>query len=322
MRAIKWALGNSILHSLASLALMILIIIYFGQHYHVTPRCDPLDAITVNATCVPERELNVNCTQAKDPCKVPYYLPEFGTCDPQQAIGGTACNDICSVPDAVTTVCDNTGTCAPTDPTECRGYCQENADCNASLPFNTFWIGVNDSIVNVPIYWNYQCLCYLNMAEQFVLDLFWFEDDASTGVLVGGVRCVDYLDPTFAETYKDCLTMTRYLLDPTLMPIQYYLNNSGQTSQFGLCVYTYNCAVLNQTALLPAKKRSIDGTTLQQQQRPALLKTLQNTVVVDDHLQDVAHDLVIRAQTSPLFQQPQVQQQQQQRQKRTVLVTT
>ncbi len=256
--------GTSTLRIALSVVILILVAIYFGRTYNkagaqVTCDSGSLAAnVSVNVTCDDGRVITPTCQPPESPCKVGYYSPLYDACPVEQAVGGSPCTSVCYVPDATTTVCDSTGTCAG-DATECGGYCQTDADCNATMPVNLNWFGVNDTEGDVPIFWNYMYTCFFNKCELFTLDLLWHP--LQTGILVAGAfPCRDYLDTAFLDAKLDnCLVMERFLLDPNLTLPMYYLNLSATPGdQFSMCSFSYGCSTLNQTAI-PDKKREVEG---------------------------------------------------------------
>jgi hypothetical protein len=143
------------------------------------------------------------------------------------------------------------------------------------------------------------------MAELFVLDLFWQEGknpplaEENFGVLVSGsVPCSNYLDQTFWQQYKDCLTVTRFLLDPNVTLYQYYLNYSDATTQFALCSITWNCAILNQSAIYiaPTFKRALHEDAMAPV--PSLLATLDGTPVYHPQAEAAALEMLVEAKKS------------------------
>ena len=262
--ASKWNVaGSAILFALAATVFGLVLANYLKAKNNAASCTPENSTVTVNATCVETRIVNSTlCGNVDAPCQVPYYVPEHNVCDPQSAVGGTACDNKCYVPDAESTVCDDQGQCTG-NMTECKGYCTVAADCNTSLPLNPFWVGVNDSEANVPVFWWNDCMCWANMAEQFALIMFWQQDpfDAAGDAIGAGLRCKDLLDFDFVAQYESCLDISILLLDPLVTPNEHYLNVNTTdfthcNNQFALCSYAWNCAILNQT-FFPATRRSL-----------------------------------------------------------------
>jgi hypothetical protein len=250
------------LGGLVNLTLMVLIIVFFARYYHLaTPTPTPCETVnvTVNSTCDDGRILEVTCNDPQNACRLGYIIPDIDACVLEDAPTGTACSSPCYVPDAATTACDNiTGGCTG-DVTECRGYCDAETDLNATIPFNDFWIGVNESASDMPIFWNYGHVCYWNRAILFVLQLWWSSNTGNTGEPVGAYsRCEDYLALDFDTTVAaGCLDITLELLSANLTNPVHYLNDTEAVPQFALCIYKYKCAALNQTAIEDGKKRML-----------------------------------------------------------------
>jgi hypothetical protein len=223
--------------------------------YNVT--CD--DNRTLDSACIPldQSTLNLGCTLG-------YSLPGYGACVTAEAPPGSPCTSVCYIDDAVTLGCDNiTGACVG-DVTECRGYCtsSDEEDWNTTLPVELFWETVIDFETSAPVFWNYAYDCYWNAIRLFTLDLGWLSEESDISNLgnIVGLRadCRDYLDATFLDERGDCLVISEHLLDPTVTPPEYYLNNTVAPPQFRVCIFLYQCAALNQTAIHDVK-RDVDG---------------------------------------------------------------
>ncbi len=264
--ASKWTLAGAVfVTALVATVFGLVLANYLKTKGHHAVCVAENDTLVVNSTCQPTRVINDTlCGNTDDPCKVAYYLTDMNVCQPEDAPGGIPCIDKCyaSVHGLPSAFCDNEGHCTG-DATHCKGYCLTADECDGLLPLNPFWVGVNDSQANVPIFWWNDCMCWANMAEQFALILFWQQsvDDPAGDAIGAGLRCKDLLDFDFVEQYESCLGIDLYLLDANATPPQYYLNvnlteHPNCHSQFAFCAYTWNCAVLNQT-FFPATRRSL-----------------------------------------------------------------
>jgi hypothetical protein len=220
-----------------------------GNYTLNSSACAPTQVL--DAGCVPSETLDTGCTLG-------YLWPDHGVCGPTvQAPTGTPCQSLCYVEDATTTACDNvTGACNG-NVTESLGYCDPETDLNATIPFEPFWLTVLDPVNTLPVFWNYAYDCYLNSARLFTLDLVWTTQPDNQGEIVAArTACKDYLNATFWAERGGCLTIEDMWLDPAVMPIEYYLNETDPLPTFRLCTFLYASAALNQTAIdeLPTKR--------------------------------------------------------------------
>lgn len=255
-----WAGVGSGLAFLASVTVMILSIIGWTL---VPPGTAPATATnyTYNATtCAPNATLDSRCVPLEvldTGCTLGTYWPDHNVCGPTlQAPTGTACQSLCYVEDATTTQCDNvTGACNG-NVTESRGWCNEETDLNATIPIETWWFDVVDPDNLLPVFWNYAYNCYLNTVRLFTLDMAWTTNPSNQGEFVGRSACKDYLNATFWAERGGCLTIEEMWLDPTVTPIEHYLNSTDELPTFRLCTFLFTSAALNQTAIdeLPSKR--------------------------------------------------------------------
>jgi hypothetical protein len=265
-----WAGVSSGLIHVAGLIVLILSILAWTLRPSSTPTtaADVTYNYTYNSSdCAPVAELDASCVPLETlntGCTLGYLWTEHGVCgQATQAPTGTPCQSLCYVEDAVTTACDNvTGECNG-NTTESRGYCNEETDLNATIPFDTVWLTITDPVNFDPVVWNYAYDCYLNMVRLFILDLVWTAQEENTGEVVGArSACSDYLDADFWALRGDCLTIEGMWLDPTVTPLEHYLNNSASPPQFRLCTFLYASATLNQSAIVlspSTKKRDVGG---------------------------------------------------------------
>ncbi len=216
--------------------------------------------VTVDVVCAEERVLSDACRPDPmvAPCKLGYLLPEYGACETVTAPPGTACSSICHVPDAQSAVCDGAaGNCVVADLMECAGMCTTNdtSVLNASLPFETAWIGVTEGVqTGLLVVWSFEHMCYYNRTMLFVLAPYWMASTSNTGDMVGYTSCEDFLVSSWVADHAPCLNIKRYLIDPNMTDPVHFFNDTAQPVQFSLCRIFYDCAQL----ILPfADKRAI-----------------------------------------------------------------
>jgi hypothetical protein len=262
-----WAGVGGGLAFAASVTVMILAILGWAMRPPLTPAAAG-DATTTNYTlnssaCAPTQVLDDACVPLETldtGCTLGYLWPDHGVCGPTvQAPTGTACQSLCYIEDATTTACDNmTGACNG-NVTESRGYCTLETDLNATIPFELLWLTVTGPINEYPVFWNYAYNCYLNVVRLFTLDMVWTTDPQNQGEVVGAfTACKDFLNATFWAERGSCLTIEETYLDPTVTPIEHYLNDTNTLQQFRLCTFLYTNAALNQSAIgQPPVKRTL-----------------------------------------------------------------
>jgi hypothetical protein len=257
---IRVGLREYALQWLAAVLALVCLGLVIAVFAHFNPRRPQGACSGAAATCDDQRVLDsVGCGGT---CRTGYRLPVENVCLPTIAPAGTSCADACHVENATGTSCGASGACASAHPPDCRGYCTSDADCAAIIPLNPFWLTEVDPLDNERIFLNHKHVCYYNKCELFTLDRFWQAETQNYGTAVAGYnRCDDYLDAAFVEARGGCLTKARYLLSPNLTNAAFYPPSFSATpSQFSMCLFYYDCAAINQLAIL--KRDQADGASL------------------------------------------------------------
>lgn len=239
--------ASSLGSSLMTVALFVAVLVHFILNANPVPMpcVEPPDCGSVQPTNgVVAEECPTN-----DACAVGYYFPDYGICIPKTVPNGTACTNVCYVDDAETTACNQHGVCEG-DPSECRGFCEANSDCNASIPLNPVFVDDLGGIL-----WNYRYLCVAARCELFTLDLYWQQEPLNYGETISGyLRCEDFLNVTWAEERADCLFQEDFLLDHNFTDGFFPDNTPARPSQFRMCTFHYKCAPFDPDLL----KRTLD----------------------------------------------------------------
>lgn len=330
MKELRWVVGTSTVTTLLSTAVLIIVIILMALRYNVSqdsvctvPGGD--ENITVDATCVEERELNDTCIPTDlngyplDNCTVGYYLTnQDNVCQHEAAPGGTPCVNRCYVDGAVSTACDYQGNCTGSDPTECLGFCETDADCNASIPVNTWWLTHNVSaFITVNTLVSYSYNCFLNACRLFTLDHYAMSGVEETTALSSQsivavaalMDCSYFLDVNWAGDRLGCLTTESYLIDPNLTnPINGSFDVPTQPPdppgriyiepqwQYRLCSFSMNCAPLNTTGVDKKRKRRTYDMPLSSYLKPVNANSKQEEVSPwSEYMARGARKLLIKA---------------------------
>lgn len=215
---------------------------------------------TVDAACNNALIANATlCDQTTD-CLRGFASPVGDACVYYPRPAGTAnCSSACYTRPGGpgnTTRCDGDGRCIG-DAADCFGACDVNLDCNARFNFNsallntfdpvTFWTGAS---------WYNPFGCLFNRCVGLVLDI--FSATTARPLFAGNItyewtplgalnECRDYLMPEHRETYKECLSTERYLLDATIIR-SYNLFSGGTYAnstfpfQMSVCIFSFSCA--------------------------------------------------------------------------------
>lgn len=259
-----------------------LVAAYFAQTYYTScakpvnvlvpepvPAPEPTPAvIAINVTCTDGRIQASNCS-TPNPCEVGYYIPIDalaqdergpGACVHEQAVGGTTCDNKCYVANANSTTCDGAGGCTG-DVTECGGYCTAAADCNATMPINADWVGVLSSpdfdSATRYVFWRYDYECYYNRCVLSMLVRYWGSNRTMDHQAAAALdTCNDFLNATFVADKGDCLQSEFFLLASNMTNASHYEGTTAYPSQYGMCTLWYDCATMNQTAMVA--KRSTE----------------------------------------------------------------
>jgi hypothetical protein len=245
---VYWTAFNTVL----LVVLFILLSVFYFRHYNGSLRLHSLSSDTTTSACDDGRVSSATCLSntTTSECNVGYLLVENEACFSQQASPGTSCTSACYLEEATTTTCNSNGQCQG-NTTECRGYCQEDSDCIEVIPFNTDWFNAGGDLDDPePIFYSYKHVCHFNRCELFTLDRF---ITARSGNYMRNAadwaHCDDYLNTSFINERKSCLRIERYLIDTNLTSPSHYIGNYAYPPQFSMCLYYYECAELNQTAI-------------------------------------------------------------------------
>jgi hypothetical protein len=106
---------------------------------------------------------NLNACNDYDPCTGGYSLND-GSCTFRPLQNGSDCTkeNYCFAPDTPTTCCD--GTCTNPNVTLCKGFCEVDADCIYSVPFEQNIIDTNNTfgiVVIGPVCIASSCVTYV-----------------------------------------------------------------------------------------------------------------------------------------------------------------
>ncbi len=251
---LEYDLGMKVFLCLTLLASFIMLLVFYHGSY------DGHAHSLAIASCDDGRMSSMSCVSAGNGCSVGYLLASEG-CVVGNATPGTACTNGCYTDEATTTTCTAAGTCVG-DTTDCRGYCTAALDCNTSIPLNTDWLTQDATFEDSErILWRYQHVCHFNRCELFTLDRFITNQEDNYPTDIGAwAQCKDFLDASFVAARENCLRIERYLIDTNLTKPSAYLNDTEFIPQFSICVFYYECADLNQTAVSLASNVSMTET--------------------------------------------------------------
>lgn len=267
VRARYWVTPPAVITFLAVLVSIILLILLLTRAPDVeTTRTVTSDNGTVAVACnnalVPNAtacDQTTDCLQgfsnlAGDAC---VYYPR-----PADTVN---CSSACYASDlGGATHCDGAGACVG-DAASCVGACAENLECSALFEFNTALLSTYDPVS----FWTWGSWynpfgCLLGRCVALVLDI--FAGSSANALFTNNVtyawtplgaltECKEYLDAEFRATYADCLTIERYLLDPSVIRTYSLFSgyaNSSYPFQMSVCLYSFTCAPLSEATLASA----------------------------------------------------------------------
>jgi hypothetical protein len=226
------------------------------------------NALTANAALCDQTTdcLRGFSNNAGDACT--YYPRPSGTAN---------CSAACYArPGGNGTRCDGAGACVG-DAAGCVFSCQQNADCTALFEFNLPLLNTFDPVT----FWTWGSWynpfgCLYGRCTALVLDI--FAGSSANALFTNNVtyawtplgaltECKEYLEPSFRETYKECLTVERYLLDPSIVRTYNLFSgyaNSSYPFQMSTCIFTATCAPLPNPAAVAASSSNVTVQTQEQ----------------------------------------------------------
>jgi len=271
---IRAAFSFAIYIFLISIALFTLSIILMATRYNVKPDSTCTlegeeDNVTIALYCDLNATISTTCNVDANTCLAGRYVADLGTCIQDVAFENTTCSSPCFVDGAVSAQCRQ-GECVITDPTECLGWCETNADCNTSMPINEWWITavVNPSNNPTRFMYSYQYSCFLNSCRLFVLGQYAYpgREDISgqDSVIVpvdARIPCKQWLNVDWLRNRTDCVTEEHQLIN---MNLTKSISTMNSTIQYDLCALEMDCAPVNDSAA-GGKRRTLLQSSLSQQ---------------------------------------------------------
>lgn len=198
------------------------------------------------------------------PCMLGYFLADLDVCEQRQAPTGAACQDACYVANATNTTCRGDGTCAG-PPSECRGYCTADIQCNTTIPINLFWLQNVSNPAPVigpvaPVLWNYFYECQFNRCELFTLDLYWKANAIDNGAQISApMRCHELLDVNWTNARGSCVVAEDFLLDTNMTNSYFPGDAPALPHQFRMCSFYYACAPFTTPYVWTKRDATRDG---------------------------------------------------------------
>jgi len=234
---------SNVVQAVFMTTLFVIVIVHFIEHANPVPvQCEePTNCAAAAVT--PTNGAVIDECDTGNACTMGYYFPDYGVCIPKTMPNGTACTDVCYQEDANTT-CNDLGVCTGSA-ADCRGYCESDFECNATIPLSSYWLSESGNWdVDTPVLWGHMYECFAGRCELFTLDLYWRQDaeDDYGEAIAGHLRCEDFLNVTWTQERAVCLFQEDFLLDRNLTDAYFPGDQPERPSQFRMCTFHYKCA--------------------------------------------------------------------------------